>query len=45
MRLLQKLLPFVVLILLAGTLVAQSAPVATPGANDGAAQADRIAQL
>ena len=45
MRLLQKLLPFVVLILLAGTLVAQSAPVPTPGANDGAAQADRIAQL
>src|SRR5664280_2905922 len=45
MRLLQKLLPFVVLILLAGTLVAQSAPVATPRANDGAAQADRIAQL
>src|SRR5664280_1140017 len=45
MRLLQKLLPFVVLILLAGTLVAQSAPIATPGPNDGAAQADRIAQL
>src|SRR5664280_3002392 len=45
MRLLQKLLPFVVLILWAGTLVAQSAPVATPGANDGAAPADRIAQL
>src|ERR1039457_6885335 len=45
MRLFQKLLPFVVLILLAGTLVAQSAPVATPGPNDGAAQADRIAQL
>src|SRR5664280_328259 len=45
MRLFQKLLPFVVLILLAGTLVAQSAPVATPGANDGAAPADRIAQL
>src|ERR1017187_8057426 len=45
MRLLQKLLPFVVLILLAGTLVARSAPVPTPGAKDGAAQADRIAQL
>src|SRR5450759_4829683 len=45
MRLVQKLLPFVLLILLAGTLVAQSTPAATPGANDGAAQADRIAQL
>src|SRR5580704_17900533 len=41
MRLVQKLLPFVLLILLAGTLIAQS----TPGANEPAAQADRIAQL
>src|ERR1035437_4896848 len=45
MRLFQKLLPFVLLILLAGTLVAQSTPAATPGANEGAAQGDRIAQL
>ncbi len=41
MRLVQRVLPFVVLMLLAGTLVAQS----TPSANDGAAQGDRIAQL
>ena len=45
MRLVQKLLPFVLLILLAGTLVAQSPTVAIAGANDGAVQADRIAQL
>ncbi|HEY9139990.1 MAG TPA: ammonium transporter, partial [Bryobacteraceae bacterium] len=45
MRLVQKLLPFVVLIVLAGTLVAQSTPAATPGASEGAAQGDRIAQL
>src|ERR1039458_3071378 len=45
MRLVQKLLPFVLLILLAGTLMAQSTPAATPGANEGAAQGDRIAQL
>src|SRR5450759_1468331 len=45
MRLVQKLLPFVLLILLAGTLAAQSPPAATPGANEGAAQGDRIAQL
>ena len=45
MRLVQGLLPFVLLILLAGTVVAQSTPVATPGAIEGGAQADRIAQL
>src|ERR1039458_4864978 len=45
MRLVQKLLPFVLLILLAGTLMAQSTPPSTPGANEGAAQGDRIAQL
>ena len=45
MRLLQKLLPFIVLILLAGTVMAQSAPVATLGGNDASAQSDRITQL
>ena len=45
MRLVQKLLPFVLLILLAGTLVAQSTPVATPGANEGAAQGLRLTVL
>ncbi|MGB8771125.1 MAG: ammonia channel protein, partial [Candidatus Korobacteraceae bacterium] len=45
MRLVQKLLPFMLLILLASALVAQSTPVAASGANDGAAPGDRIAQL
>ena len=45
MQLVRKLLPFVLLIVMAGSLVAQSTPVATQGANDAAGQGDRIAQL